>query len=214
MPCCRDPQFSAGEWRFPNGSNIPTRERAAVFYRDRGDDGSVSLNILSSENALPLLTGLFCCVVPDATDTTQCICADIRKLIFLLISTCMRLLSLTVLIILCLCVITIFVLTELTFSAEISNTGVTVAGQSYALHCNVAGTERFSAILSYKWTKNNGTLTHVGFDSESLTFSPLRLSDAGQYICHVTASSDVTNEQVANTSSQSFEVSISSMYIA
>ena len=79
MPCCRNPQFSAGEWRFPNRSNIPTRENAAVFYRDREDDGSVSLNILSSENALPLLTGLFCCVVPDATDTIQTVCADISK---------------------------------------------------------------------------------------------------------------------------------------
>ena len=79
MPCCGNPQFSAGEWRFPNGSNIPTRESAAVFYRDRGDDGTVSLNILSSNTALPLLTGLFCCVVPDATDTTQTVCADIGK---------------------------------------------------------------------------------------------------------------------------------------
>ena len=80
MPCCRNPQFSAGEWLFPNGSNIPTQQSAAVYYRDRGDDGSVSLNILSSDTALPLLTGLFCCVVPDATDTTQTICADISKL--------------------------------------------------------------------------------------------------------------------------------------
>ena len=105
----------------------------------------------------------------------------------------------------------IYVPIEITFSAEISSTGDAVVGQSYSLHCNVAGTERFTPILSYKWTKNNGTLTHVGFDSENLSFSPLRLSDAGQYICHVTASSDVTNEPVANTTSQSFEVSISSM---
>ena len=71
--------------------------------------------------------------------------------------------------------------------------------------------EKFSPILSYKWTKNNGTLTNVGSDVNILSFSPLRLSDAGQYICHVTASSDVTNERVANASSQSFEVSISGM---
>ena len=78
-PCCRNSQFSAGEWLFPNGSNIPTQDSAAVYYRDRGDDGSVILNILSSDTALPLLTGLFCCVVPDATDTTQTVCADISK---------------------------------------------------------------------------------------------------------------------------------------
>ena len=85
-PCCRNPQFSAGEWLFPNGSNIPTQDNAAVYYRDRGDDGSVILNILSSDTALSLLTGLFCCVVPDATDTTQTVCADISKFLLLLYS--------------------------------------------------------------------------------------------------------------------------------
>ena len=197
-PCCKNSQFSAGEWLFPNGSNIPTQDSAAVFYRDRGDDGSVILSILSSDIdiALPLLTGLFCCVVPDATDTTQTVCADISK--FLMSVLLLNSLYLLLLI-------------ELTFSAEISSTGAAVVGLSYSLHCNVAGTERFTPILSYKWIKNNGTLTHVGFDLENLSYSPLRLSNAGQYVCHITASSDVTNEQIANTSSQSFEVSISSM---
>ena len=100
---------------------------------------------------------------------------------------------------------------ELTIFAEISSTGTTVAGQSYTLHCNVIGIEKFTPILSYKWTKNNGTLTHIGSDSKTLSFSPLRLSDAGQYFCHVAASSDITNEHVANTSSRSFEVNISGM---
>ena len=104
-----------------------------------------------------------------------------------------------------------FIYLELTFSTEIGGTGATVAGQSYTLHCNVTGIEKFSPILSYKWTKNNGTLTNVGSNSNTLSFSPLRLSDAGQYICHVTASSDVTNERVTNASSQSFEVDISGM---
>ena len=75
-PCCRN---SAGEWLFPNGSSVPTQESAAVFYRNRGNDGSVSLNVLSSDTPLPLLTGLFCCMVPDATDTVQTACVDISK---------------------------------------------------------------------------------------------------------------------------------------
>ena len=70
---------SAGEWLFPNGSSVPTQESAAVFYRNRGDDGSVSLNVLSSDTVLPLLTGVFCCVVPDATNTVQTACVDISK---------------------------------------------------------------------------------------------------------------------------------------
>ena len=78
-PCCRDDQFSSGEWLFPNGSSIPMQETAAVYYRNRGDDGSVSLNILSSDTPLPLLIGLFCCVIPDATDAMRTACVDISK---------------------------------------------------------------------------------------------------------------------------------------
>ena len=44
------------------------------------EDAILSLiNGFREDTALPLLTGLFCCVVPDATDTTQTVCADISK---------------------------------------------------------------------------------------------------------------------------------------
>ena len=46
------------------------------FYRNRGynDDGTVNLN-RKVNVASP--TGLFCCMVPDAVDINQILCADI-----------------------------------------------------------------------------------------------------------------------------------------
>ena len=44
---------------------------------------------------------------------------------------------------------------------------------------------------TYRWIKNNVTITQIEVDTESntLSFSPLRLSDAGQYTCQATVSS-------------------------
>ena len=84
------------------------------------------------------------------------------------------------------------IILELTVSAEISeSTGTSTAGQRYVLLCNMHGLENFSSTISYKSTKNNGTTwVQVGSNSETLSFSPLRLSDAGQHTCHVSVSSD------------------------
>ena len=54
----------------------------------------------------------------------------------------------------------------------------------YSLTCNVAVDASLNSI-TYQWTKNNGTQTQVGTD-RVLSFSPLRLSDAGQYTCQAT----------------------------
>ena len=55
-------------------------------------------------------------------------------------------------------------------------------GQSgYSLICG--GTVNPS--IAYQWTKNSGT--QVGTD-RVLSFSPLRLSDAGRYTCQATIS--------------------------
>ena len=47
---------------------------------------------------------------------------------------------------------------------------------------------------TYQWIKNNVTITQIEVDSESntLSFSPLRLSDAGQYTCQSTVFPGVT----------------------
>jgi hypothetical protein len=67
-----------------------------------------------------------------------------------------------------------------------------VLGQSgYSLSCDVTVTGTANPSITYQWTKNNGTQTQVGTDSV-LSFSPLRLSDTGQYTCQATISSPCT----------------------
>jgi hypothetical protein len=41
------------------------------------------------------------------------------------------------------------------------------------------------SIVNYNWTKDNGTAQTVIGNSGTLFFSPLKLSDAGQYLCKV-----------------------------
>ena len=55
-----------------------------------------------------------------------------------------------------------------------------VAGQDYVLTCGVIGAENLSPNIMYRWTKDSGGNT--GNHSSSISFSPLSLSDAGQYI--------------------------------
>ena len=54
----------------------------------------------------------------------------------------------------------------------------------YSLTCNVAVDASLNSI-TYQWTKNNGTQTQIGTD-RVLSFSPLRLSNAGRYTCQAT----------------------------
>ena len=78
--CCKRPPNRFGEWYFPNGLLIPVEYRgdtgfARVFYRNRGDDGTVNLNRAMYKDVPP--TGLYCCRVPDAADVYQTLCANI-----------------------------------------------------------------------------------------------------------------------------------------
>ena len=78
MPCCRFGDAQAGEWFFPDGTVVPMS--GPPFYRNRGhDDGTVNLNRANTNVMMP--TGLFCCVVPDATGANQTLCADISELV-------------------------------------------------------------------------------------------------------------------------------------
>ena len=65
----------------------------------------------------------------------------------------------------------------------------TVLGQSgYSLICNVGVVDHlWPYITTYRWTKNNSiTELELDVESNSLSFSLLRLSDAGQYTCVAT----------------------------
>ena len=52
----------------------------------------------------------------------------------------------------------------------------------YSLTCGATVTGAGNPSITYQWTKNNGTQTQIGTD-KVLSFSPLRLSDAGRYTC-------------------------------
>ena len=66
-----------------------------------------------------------------------------------------------------------------------------IAGGNYRIVCIVVGIWNDSLIVKYRWTKNNGTTDTAVGNSSTLLFSPLKLSDAGQYICQVTIGSEM-----------------------
>ena len=87
-------------------------------------------------------------------------------------------------------------------SVQIDNiVSTTTAGENYLLTCSVLGAENLNPTITYRWTKNNGTL--VGENSNTLFFTPLRLSNAGSYICEVIISSNYLTDIIAmNATSQ------------
>ena len=84
-------------------------------------------------------------------------------------------------------------------------------GQSgYSLTCDVTGDENLSSTRTYQWTRDNGTMTQVGTNSKTLSFSSLSLSNAGRYTCNVTVSSLYLNSNVMALSSSSEDVMLES----
>jgi hypothetical protein len=76
-PCCNNRQ---GEWLFPDGNAVPPPAyNPSLFYRNRGDDGTVNLNRVNASVMMP--TGQFCCVVLGAANAEQTICVDIGIII-------------------------------------------------------------------------------------------------------------------------------------
>ena len=77
---------------------------------------------------------------------------------------------------------------------QIINTGIPTAGENYQLTCAVLGAENLNPTITYQWTKNNIQM-QIKSNSETLSFTPLRLSDAANYACTVTiASSYLTGD--------------------
>ena len=68
-------------------------------------------------------------------------------------------------------------------AVQIRGSGATpTLGQSYSLTCEVTGASDPIAPSAYQWRKDGTALS----SSTTLSFSSLRLSDAGQYICQIT----------------------------
>ena len=73
-PCCRAPPNRAGEWYYPNGTQVPTEGTRSAIYRDRGDEGQVRLN---RKNDTTDPTGLYRCEVPDAQNIKRSLYAGL-----------------------------------------------------------------------------------------------------------------------------------------
>ena len=72
----------------------------------------------------------------------------------------------------------------------------------YSLSCGVSGADNLDPSITYEWTKKNGTETQLqaGSDPNIVSFSPLRLSDAGEYTCQVNVSSSYLSNDIINMS--------------
>ena len=194
MPCCQTGP-KEGEWYFPNGSIIPEQENHTItsFYVCRGDNGAVNLNYVN-RSSISSPSGPFCCEIQDANSLSQTQCAILSELgRFNFITICMFI------------PINIAVPTLL---VEIRSNGVILPGQDFSLNCMISGAESLNPILTYQWIKNNVTgRMQVGSNMSTLSFSSLRLSDAGQYSCQVTVSSRYLHG-VLNVTSAPFDVHI------
>jgi hypothetical protein len=79
--------------------------------------------------------------------------------------------------------------------------GTPTAGESYYLTCTVSGADLlgYNTVASYQWRKDGNIL--AGETVVVLSFSPFRLSHAGQYTCEVAVGNttfSVTREIVAS----------------
>ena len=78
----------------------------------------------------------------------------------------------------------------------ISNIPVVLGQTGFILTCDVSGADNLSPLITYRWTKSNGTQTVVA-DHSVLSFSqPLSFCNAGQYVCQVTVMSSLLNNQL------------------
>ena len=91
---------------------------------------------------------------------------------------------------------------------QLSGSGATpIPGEDYQLTCSVSGAENFNPTIIYRWTKDSGSgQTQVGANSNTLSFTPLRLADAGSYVCGVTVSSNYLLSDI--TAINSFDIRI------
>ena len=79
-------------------------------------------------------------------------------------------------------------------SVQINTSGSSVLGESgFILTCCVLGADTLpNPFITYQWRKDNGTdQTQIqdGSDPRTVSFHPLRVSDAGRYTCQAIISS-------------------------
>ena len=80
------------------------------------------------------------------------------------------------------------------------------------LTCDVSGADNLNPTITYEWIRNGETVPDGS--SRSLNLSPLQLSHAGDYVCHVTVSSTLLNNDISASSgsNQSIIIHVQSEY--
>ena len=83
-----------------------------------------------------------------------------------------------------------------------------VLGETYNLTCNVNGADNLNAIITYYWTKDNGTKTLLKSNTKNknYNFPIFRLSDAGNYTCEVNVSSNYLDDIINEHSHTQLEI--------
>ena len=80
VQCCRGDNTpgsggALGKWFYPNGGSVQVEGSRDNIYRNRGP----SVVRLHRRNNIRSPAGLYCCEVPDATNNSQKVCANIGK---------------------------------------------------------------------------------------------------------------------------------------
>ena len=96
--------------------------------------------------------------------------------------------------------ITVMVTANLNDPLMVGQTGNTLA-------CVVSGADNLNPTITYQWTRyDDSTLTLVEINSNTLTLSPLRLSNAGDYTCSVTVHSNLLNSPITRSATQGVDM--------
>ena len=187
-----------GQWYFPDGAQIPRESDATVFYRNRGDDGTVNLNRVNSNIMSP--TGQYCCQVPDANTVTQTLYAYIGKCISCLL----------------ICINHVKIWHLIIAAVQISEEVAPQIGTSnYTLTCILSGAKSLFTNMTYQWFKDiDSSRTQVGSNASVISFSePLMPSNAGHYTCEVSVVRVSKSSSVVVRNEASWDVRVQSKLV-
>ena len=70
----------------------------------------------------------------------------------------------------------------------------------------MSGAENLNSTIAYQWTNSGSGQTQVGANSNTLSFTPLKLSDTASYTCTVTIASILLTGDIVMANSQDIRI--------
>ena len=198
VQCCSTTDMNTGRWFDQNGADVGDQNSGGDLFVTKGPN---VVRLHRRNGTSPSGTYSVCCEVPDARLINRISCVIIGRLMF--VNSKIPFLAIIIL-----CNTIVFYYSGPPVSVQVSGGGATpTAGESYQLTCSVPGAENLNPTTTYRWTRNSGSgQTQVGANSNTLSFTPLRLADAASYVCGVTVSSSYLASDI--TAMNSFDVRI------